>query len=314
MRRLDTDEEQFVVAGFAENLAAVFSPNGRMLATSAASSNVQLWDAHSGVLIASVDDTLVSDEYQILSTELRSELELFDEKAFQDDWKNKRVPRSTKNYALRFQEGFIRSPALLYSGDHPITLEAWVRPTDLSGHKDIIGNPETGGVFLAINNGKGGFGIHLGPGFGYQVVTSNTVVDVERPFHIAGVFDGAHVKLFIDGILQNHGLDLNGNHKASTLPLTIGANPGNSYSAINFFSGVIDEVRVSKVARYVEDFTPEFRFAPDENTMALYHFDEGHGKIVHDVSMNGNHGLIQNATWVNGIASETMLKNKQKEE
>ena len=47
---------------------------------------------------------------------------------------------------------------------------------------------------------------------------------------------------------------------------------------------VNDEVRISNVARYTEDFTPEERFEPDEHTLALYHFDEGEGNVLIDSS------------------------------
>ena len=41
------------------------------------------------------------------------------------------------------------------------------------------------------------------------------------------------------------------------------------------FDGIIDEVRISKIARHATDFTPPSRFEPDKDTLALYHFDEG---------------------------------------
>jgi hypothetical protein len=47
-----------------------------------------------------------------------------------------------------------------------------------------------------------------------------------------------------------------------------------------WFHGIIDEVRISNIARYTEDFTPQRRFEPDEHTMALYHFDEGSGDVL----------------------------------
>ena len=57
-------------------------------------------------------------------------------------------------------------------------------------------------------------------------------------------------------------------------------------------TGLIDEVRISKVARYDKDFTPAKRFEPDADTLALYHFDEGQGDVLKDSSGNGHHGKI----------------------
>jgi hypothetical protein len=55
---------------------------------------------------------------------------------------------------------------------------------------------------------------------------------------------------------------------------------GSSGDAV--FSGLIDEVRISSVARYTADFTPEDRFTVDSDTLALWHFDEGTGTTATD--------------------------------
>lgn len=51
--------------------------------------------------------------------------------------------------------------------------------------------------------------------------------------------------------------------------------------------GMIDEVRISNVARYgKETFSPEHRFVPDDCTLAIFHLDEGHGTDLIDASGN----------------------------
>src|SRR2546426_422563 len=71
------------------------------------------------------------------------------------------------------------------------------------------------------------------------------------------------------------------------------------------FTGRIDEVRISKVARYDKDFTPAKRFEPDADTLALYHFDEGAGDVLNDSSGNKHHGKIVGAKWVNADGTPT---------
>jgi hypothetical protein len=61
--------------------------------------------------------------------------------------------------------------------------------------------------------------------------------------------------------------------------------------------GVIDEVRISNVARYNAAFVPAKVFAVDASTVALWHFDEYAGGVVHDASGHGNDGVIQGASW-----------------
>ena len=60
------------------------------------------------------------------------------------------------------------------------------------------------------------------------------------------------------------------------------------------FTGLIDELRFSRTVRYVEDFQPPSRdFQPDAATAALFHFNEGEGRVIADSSGQ--------ALWVNGI-------------
>jgi hypothetical protein len=66
----------------------------------------------------------------------------------------------------------------------------------------------------------------------------------------------------------------------------------------HFFDGWIDEVRISKFARYDKDFVPDKVFKPDDNTLGLYHFDEGSGDTVRDSSGRNFHGKIIGAKWV----------------
>ena len=75
---------------------------------------------------------------------------------------------------------------------------------------------------------------------------------------------------------------------ATQLKFAIGAGTGGFWP----FVGIVDEVRISNTARYLDDFDPPRRFEPDKNTLALYHFDEGSGETVHDASGNGHDGKI----------------------
>ena len=60
----------------------------------------------------------------------------------------------------------------------------------------------------------------------------------------------------------------------------------------------LDEIRISKGVRYDKDFTPQKRFEPDADTLALYHSNEGQGDVLKDFSGNAHHGKIFGAKWV----------------
>ena len=78
-------------------------------------------------------------------------------------------------------------------------------------------------------------------------------------------------------------------------PLLIGGTKRNGWGwGYGSMKGYIDEVRVSEGFRYGkkpgEKIRPERRFREDWRTIALWHFDEGHGsRIYRDSSGNGYH-------------------------
>jgi hypothetical protein len=62
--------------------------------------------------------------------------------------------------------------------------------------------------------------------------------------------------------------------------------------------GQLDEVRISSTARYDKGLQPSRRFEPDDETLALYHCDEGQGDTLTDSSGHGRHGKITGAKWI----------------
>mgnify|MGYP005848531257 CR=1 FL=1 len=115
------------------------------------------------------------------------------------------------------------------------------------------------------------------------------------------MFDGRKFRQYVDGKLQKDQPELGGEYQPSPYPFLVGASrksiSGANVVAQYFFAGVIDEVRISKVACYNGDFTPAKRFEPDADTIGLYHFDEGEGDIAHDSSGNDHHGKVIAAKW-----------------
>lgn len=94
-------------------------------------------------------------------------------------------------------------------------------------------------------------------------------------YHVALVFNMGNFLGFINGkslnphTIPGAKLDIN-----SPKALSIGA-PVDTKNVYYGFNGDIDEVRVSKVARYTSDFIPQRSpFYSDANTAALYHLDD----------------------------------------
>ncbi|MCE9603864.1 MAG: protein kinase [Planctomycetia bacterium] len=206
------------------------------------------------------------------------------------------------DYALEFAGSGYATTPIFFDGKHPITVEAYVTPEITSG--SIIGDGEGDrGISLHVNDSGWQFAIH----YGGAVSTSIKPPLAMRSVHLAGVWDGAKAQLFVDGIPQPE--VRSSTIFATGMPLLIGANPDNAVKEPPHFlgtqmrfRGIINEVRISKTARYRKHFEPEKRFTPDADTLALYHFDENRGMTARDASANGNHATIYGARWVRATA------------
>lgn len=188
----------------------------------------------------------------------------------------------------------------------PLTLEGWAAPE----YRTTKYGVEMRGIVVG-NKGKSGmgFGIEADDRWYTSIHDKEQFVKAysDRPaeegkfVHVAAVFDGKSLKLFVDGLLQKDVKEMTSIHKHSPHPFMIGADPYGSGSGVKPhypFYGVIDEVRISTVARYDKDFIPARRFEADGPTAALFHFDEGSGDLVRDASSNNYHGGIVGAKWV----------------
>src|SRR5262245_43500555 len=186
----------------------------------------------------------------------------------------------------------------------PLTLEAWVRPAQLSTNAYFFAAPSSLTLKIQKINDPNK------PEYVWQFVgyapdgklygtTSRVAPAVGEWAHLAGVWEGSNLYLYVNGELHYKLAVPDGlrGPKAGE-PFFTGPPPPQAQG----FRGEIDEIRLSKIARYTANFTPERRFKGDANTLALYHFDEGAGDVLTDSSGNSYHGKIVNAKRVPGIA------------
>lgn len=116
--------------------------------------------------------------------------------------------------------------------------------------------------------------------------------------HVAFVYDGNAVTLFVNGMQQNQPTGVRREHHASRKLFMMGADPSYTNKATNIFAGVIREVRLSRTVRYDQSFIPIERFQSDAETIALYHMDAMVGDTVEDATGNGHTASINGATWL----------------
>ncbi len=113
--------------------------------------------------------------------------------------------------------------------------------------------------------------------------------------------------IFVNGLSVATALEPRGYSEALTIgygdyPLYFARKADAPSFSSNYFKGGLDEVRISNIARTSFNLTTPP--SVDDNTVALWHFDEGTGYTVHDASANANHGTVSGATWT-GIPTVT---------
>ena len=212
-------------------------------------------------------------------------------------------PAPANDYALAFdgKDSRVEIPSLGTDGTHPLTVEFYCRPRAFSPKGDcILAMSGKGALFVSIG-GDPPF-LTSGAFLGGRASGQHFLLPDKTPerFHVAAVWDGREYRLFVDGrrVGRTYATGIRANAARGT---ALGIDP--SDPSKGRFDGVLDEVRLSKTARYDADFIPAKRFEPDKDTLALYHCDEGRGERLTDSSGNGHHGTIVGAKWVKADGS-----------
>ncbi len=174
----------------------------------------------------------------------------------------------------------------------PLTLEAWVEPTQSrKGHLIFVGAPLW--TTLELHDGYWMMSV-IRKDRSVSISRSQEPVTVDRKVHVAGCWDGLKATLFVDGrrmygTASAQGFDWPGLRQAYLGRNTTDGSPG--------VVGKLFGVRLSKSVRYTDDFSPAQTWTTDANTVALYPCDEGSGTVLKDSSKAGRHGKIVGAKW-----------------
>jgi len=200
-------------------------------------------------------------------------------------------------YGLEFdgQDDYVKVASFLYDGSYPITIEAIAVPrSDKKG--SVFVDFEAAGIGLHLREARWMF--NVSDDGKYRVAAANAKSDFKKADHLAGVFDGKRVMLYVNGVLQKKVDVVAGPVKPSALPLLVGANPAPGGGIQECFHGRIDAVRLSKGVLYSKDFKPPRSFEKGDSTLILLNFEEGEGDKAADESGNGYHATIHGAKWV----------------
>ena len=117
--------------------------------------------------------------------------------------------------------------------------------------------------------------------------------------HRVLVFDGSHMHYYINGLWQGkRAAEAQEGKQWKLKKLRIGCDGDGK----KFFEGIIDQLRISRVARYNDNFAPVTSVESDDQTLALYNFDARQGDVLRDASGNGHDGKIVGAKWAHSAS------------
>ena len=197
------------------------------------------------------------------------------------------------------------------SGSTKVTVEAWVKPTSLSGLGCIVGNYNTGaGAMQILLRRSGGSFYEFWVGNGGSWYNTNSVATPSLNIwqHIAGTWDGTVASIYVNGVLSGTttpALSVLGN--ASNNPVWIGANTINEN-----FTGDVDEIRIWNRSLCLGEIQNNMNGeipTTANGLLANYHFNQGLATGINtsintltDASGNSNIGSLTNMT-LNGTTS-----------
>lgn len=183
-----------------------------------------------------------------------------------------------------------------------LTAEAWVMPMAgaegplLTKRSPGSGLGAAGFVLFLDDQGRPGFRVDTGAGDG--VVAAASFPLAEGVFtHVAGTYDGASVRLFVQGVLVDAAATTGGLGCAE--PLVVGMDP---------LSGavtdvVVDEIRLNESAMYGSNFAPATVLSVGPDTRLMLHLNAGTGNLAADISGHGNDGTCPACRWSVGACA-----------
>jgi hypothetical protein len=197
------------------------------------------------------------------------------------------TPSPGGNFALAFDGSNDLVTAKPVSAVGPLTVEAWVRPNDSNANSlFIVATDSNKGWTLEINDGK--FTFWLATNTGWQYNRYDTPLQAGQWYHVVGSYENGLARTFVNGVGST------ANNVGTLTPAPVLRFGGSGGSP--FFSGQLDEVRISNIVRYTTNFTPSaVPFGSDANTLGLWHFNEGAGQVAADVSALANSATLGNS-------------------
>jgi hypothetical protein len=154
-----------------------------------------------------------------------------------------------------------------------LTLEAWVRTTSNSLEQIIVHKEDNTAGYAIFISALGIPYASVATNTGWANAIGTSVVPINQWTHIAGVYNGSQIFLYVNGALIT-----TVNKTGSISNLTNNTRIGSDMNGARLFSGALDEVRIWNVARTQSQIQAAmYNAIPTNSTglLAYYPFDQG---------------------------------------
>jgi hypothetical protein len=201
-------------------------------------------------------------------------------------------PTRGENFAidLNGSDQYLAVPSARIAVEDELTLETWFKPRSFSNRTGLVTKTQNSEYGIFINDGRPHFSIFLGDGY-VTAAAPQPMLEAGRWHHVAGVYDGQEVRLYLDGKLVDR-TDGTGARRRNNLPLIVGGDVDQN-GANSLFNGFIDTVRLSETARYNgEEIEIPSRLQNDEATALLLEMDLLMGDLTYDQSQRSAHARL----------------------
>lgn len=195
-----------------------------------------------------------------------------------DDGRDLALDITGREAAMRIPSQLVRLPS------DQFTLEGRFKARSFAERTGLFCKTETSGYGIFVNNGRITASVHLGEAYSNANAPQSMRLETGRWYHVALVYDGAEVRTYLDGRLIRANA-APGKINDNDLPLVLGGDVNHSGEAVDPFDGLIDDVRLSSVARYsgVDVEIPR-EYEPDAQTLLLLDMNQSFGGWMLDGS------------------------------
>lgn len=168
------------------------------------------------------------------------------------------------------------------------TLECWYMPQELKGRRGLLSKAELSEYGLFVSDGAPEFFVHLNGSY-KTVKGKRGTLQPGHWHHIAGVYDGNELRLYLNGSLIAKKA-ASGQRTVNQLPFMIGSDVDGAGKPTSYTTGRVDEVRLSAAAVYSGTrIDLERRLSHERDTVFLFHMDGDLGPWIYDEGNGQRH-------------------------